>query len=31
MKNQALVTFGVIPIIVTQPINNQHIIKLGAM
>jgi hypothetical protein len=31
MKNQTLVTFVVIPIIVTQPINNQHIIKLGAM
>jgi hypothetical protein len=31
MKNEALVTFVVIHIIVTQPINNQHIIKLGAM
>jgi hypothetical protein len=31
MKNQALVTFVVIPIIVTQPISNQHIIKLGVM
>jgi hypothetical protein len=31
MKNEALVTFVVIPVIVTQPINIQHIIKLGVM
>jgi hypothetical protein len=31
MKNQTLVTFVVILIIVTRPINNQGIIKLGAM